>query len=122
MNKKSITLLLGLGALLMGASAFAGIDCTLRTPTNPISGCEFNDGWLTVQAWTGGTFGKMIAGGLVLVGLVAGMAKGNLMAFATRAGSGLGLGMTPTIIASMLPATADQVIGAVDLISNIPLF
>jgi conjugal transfer pilus assembly protein TraA len=68
-------------------------------------GSEFDDIWITLSDWVEGTLGRVIAAGIVVVGIVAGIVRQSLMAFAIGIGGGMGLYNTPTIIEEILTAT-----------------
>jgi conjugal transfer pilus assembly protein TraA len=74
-------------------------------------GSAFDDVWQTLTDWTQGTLGRIIAGGMVIVGIVAGIARQSLMSFALGIGGGMGLYNTPTVIESILTATLPVVSG-----------
>lgn len=82
------------GAMLVPDIAAAG------TGTGP-----FDTVWTMIVTWTQSGLGRVIAGTLVLVGIVAGIARQSLMAFATGIGAGIGLYNMPTIIDSIFTAT-----------------
>jgi len=56
-------------------------------------------------SWTQGNVGKTVALGMMLVGIVGGIARQSLMAFAVGIGGGLGLANTDTIISEIFSAT-----------------
>ncbi|NLC21311.1 MAG: hypothetical protein GX771_05275 [Halomonadaceae bacterium] len=68
-------------------------------------GSEFDDIWITMSDWVEGTLGRVIAAGIVVVGIVAGIVRQSLMAFAIGIGGGMGLYNTPTIIEEIMSAT-----------------
>lgn len=68
-------------------------------------GTEFDNVWTWLVDVTQGTLGRILAGAMVLVGLVGGIARQNLMAFATGIGGALGLNYAPDIIDSVMSAT-----------------
>ena len=68
-------------------------------------GAEFEEIWITLQDWIEGTLGRIIAAGIVIVGIVAGIARQSLMAFAIGIAGGMGLYNTPTIIDEIMGAT-----------------
>jgi conjugal transfer pilus assembly protein TraA len=106
-------LLLGLMAvvfLLTPEHAYAGTG-----------GMEFDDVWVTLKDWTQGTLGRIVAGAMILVGLVGGVARQSLMAFALGIGGGVGLYNSPTVVESIMSATLThmmEVIPAIVQISN----
>ncbi|EFP0184031.1 TrbC/VirB2 family protein [Escherichia coli] len=84
-------------------------------------GTEFDEVWTTLKDWTQGTLGRIVAGAIILVGIVGGIARQSLMAFAMGIGGGMGLYNAPTVVESMMSATlehAEKVIPAVVHITN----
>lgn len=67
-------------------------------------GTEFDDIWMTLSDWIEGTLGRIIAAGIVIVGVVAGIARQSLMAFAIGIAGGMGLYNVPTIIEEIMGA------------------
>ena len=61
--------------------------------------------WDTLKEWIQGTLGRVICGSMILVGIVAGVARQSISAFAIGIGGGIGLYNTPTVIESVLSAT-----------------
>ncbi len=68
-------------------------------------GEEFADVWDTLKEWIQGTLGRVVCGSMILVGIVAGVARQSISAFAVGIGGGIGLYNTPTVIESVLSAT-----------------
>jgi conjugal transfer pilus assembly protein TraA len=64
-----------------------------------------SDVYTSLTEWTQGNVGKTISLGMILVGIVAGIARQSLMAFATGIGGGLGLYNSSTIIDTVFNAT-----------------
>ena len=95
-NRKTC-LMLGLMALVIAENSFAGTG-----------GDEFSDVWTTIKDWTQGTLGRVVAGSMILVGIISGGARQSLMAFAIGIGGGIGLYNAPTIIESVLTATVPE--------------
>ena len=62
------------------------------------SGAEFDEIWNTLLGWTQGQLGKIIAVSMILVGLIGGIARQSLMAFAIGVAGGMGLYNAPDII------------------------
>lgn len=60
--------------------------------------------YTALTEWSQGYVGKVIALGMILVGIVAGIANQSLMAFAVGIGGGLGLYNAPTIIDTVFNA------------------
>lgn len=71
-------------------------------------GGAFDDVWLTIKDWTQGTLGRVIAGSMILVGVVGGIARQSLMAFAMGIGGGMGLYNAPTVVESIMSATLEH--------------
>jgi conjugal transfer pilus assembly protein TraA len=61
-----------------------------------------------MSSWVQGNVGKTTALAMIMVGLVAGIARQSLMAFAVGIGGGLGLYNAPTIIDTVFNATLYQ--------------
>lgn len=80
-------------ALLMSDCAFAGDQ-----------GSEFDDVWNTLLGWAQGTLGKIIALSMMLVGIIAGVARQSIMAFAMGIAAGLGLFYAPGVINGVVSA------------------
>lgn len=68
-------------------------------------GGEFDEVWEQLKDWTQGTLGRIIAGCMIIVGIVGGIARQSLMAFAMGAGGGVGLYNSPGVIESIMTAT-----------------
>ncbi|MCK9377429.1 MAG: TrbC/VirB2 family protein [Syntrophobacterales bacterium] len=64
-----------------------------------------SDVYTSLTEWTQGNVGKTISLGMILVGIVGGIARQSLMAFATGIGGGLGLYNSSTIIDTVFSAT-----------------
>lgn len=71
-------------------------------------GAEFDDVWSTLREWTEGTLGRIVAGAMILVGIIGGIARQSLMAFAMGVAGGMGLYNTPTIIETIMSATLEK--------------
>lgn len=72
------------------------------------AGMEFEDVWQQIKDWSQGTLGRIIAGAMVLVGLVGGIVRQSLIALAIGIGGGLGIYNAPDIIESIVSATLAQ--------------
>jgi len=84
-------------------------------------GTAFDDVWVTLKDWTQGTLGRIVAGALILVGVIGGIARQSLMGFAMGIGGGMGLYNSPTVVESIMSATlehAEKVIPTVVQLSN----
>ncbi|NBM93201.1 hypothetical protein GWI74_07070 [Proteus sp. G2662] len=98
---------LGLMALMISEPSFAGAG-----------GDAFTDVWDTLKDWTQGTLGRIVAGAMVLVGIVGGIARQSLMAFALGIGGGMGLYNTPTVVESVMSATLPVVASTQEVIGT----
>ena len=98
---------LGLMALMISEPSFAGPG-----------GDAFTDVWDTLKDWTQGTLGRIVAGAMVLVGIVGGIARQSLMAFALGIGGGMGLYNTPTVVESVMSATLPVVASTQEVIGT----
>lgn len=68
-------------------------------------GDEFDTIWVTLSEWMQGTLGRVVSGSMVLVGIVGGVIRQSVMAFATGVGGGIGLYNTPKVIEAIMTAT-----------------
>ena len=98
---------LGLMALMISEPSFAGTG-----------GDAFTVVWDTLKDWTQGTLGRIVAGAMVLVGIVGGIARQSLMAFALGIGGGMGLYNTPTVVESVMSATLPVVASTQEVIGT----
>lgn len=69
---------------------------------------EFDSIWDTLVGWTQGTLGRIVALGMVLVGIVGGIARQSLMAFAIGIGGGMGLYNASGVIDVMMGAAVTE--------------
>jgi len=112
------------GKTLAMAGVLLAMTTSMLAPELALAGTggtEFDDIWVTLTDWMQGTLGKIAAGAMILVGIVAGVARQSLMAFAVGVGGGIGLYNTPTVIDNMMTATlanAPSATQAVISISN----
>lgn len=84
-------------------------------------GTTFDPVWNDLKEWMQGTLGRIIAAAMVIVGIIAGVARQSLMAFAVGLFGGFGMYYTPDILESIVQATithADTATTAATLISN----
>lgn len=82
---------------------------------------NFGSVWDTLKAWTQGSLGRVIAGAMILVGIIGGVARQSIMAFAVGIAGGMGLTYAPDIIETIVSATvehADAATAAAVTISN----
>lgn len=110
------------GQTLAAAAAMALLVVSAVAPEHALAGTggtEFDSVWTTLSDWMQGTLGKIAAGAMILVGIIAGVARQSLMAFAVGIGGGVGLYNTPTIIDNVLSATLANVPAATDAVVTI---
>ncbi|MDM1717353.1 hypothetical protein HX100_10810 [Thiopseudomonas alkaliphila] len=83
-------------------------------------GDEFNEVWDTIEDWTTGSLGKIIAGAMILVGIIGGVARQSLMAFAIGIAGAMGLNYAPDIISAVMTSSIEgmNAIDAAKAISN----
>jgi len=89
-----------IGVLALLAVVFMSLPLWAASSSGPLS-----DVYTTLTDWSQGTVGKVIALGMILVGITAGIVNQSLMAFAIGIGGGLGLYNSPTIIDTVFSAT-----------------
>lgn len=82
-----------------------GLMCSAQFALAGTGGDSFDSIWVTLTDWMQGTLGRVVAGSMVLVGIVSGIVRQSIMSFATGVGGGVGLYNTPTIIESIMTAT-----------------
>ncbi|MBW1952095.1 MAG: hypothetical protein JRI66_03300 [Deltaproteobacteria bacterium] len=88
-------------ALAVTAAALVFPDLAQAASTSGPLG----DVYMSLTEWAQGNVGKTVSLGMILVGIVAGIARQSLMSFATGIGGGLGLYNSPTIIDTVFNAT-----------------
>lgn len=98
-NRRQLPLYLFLGSLFFillfkSDNAFAGSD-----------GKAFEEVWKLLTGWIQGYLGRVICGAMILVGVVAGIARQSLMSFAVGIAAGLGLYNLPGIVNGIMTAT-----------------
>lgn len=69
-------------------------------------GAAFDDVWDMLTGWIKGTLGQIIVLAMIIVGIVGGIARQSIMAFAVGVGGGIGLFQAPDVVESILSATA----------------
>ncbi len=94
---------------------YAGIAALLLAMTTGTamagtSGAEFDVIWTTLTGWIEGTLGQVIAVTFIIVGIVAGVARGSIFGLVTGIAAGLGLITAPTVIDGMFTATLPSVV------------
>lgn len=95
-------------ALAMGGVAMAFLLSDAAYAGGGGSDVAFDNVWTTLQEWTTGTLGKIVAGSMILVGIIAGIARQSLMAFAIGIAGGMGLNYSPEIIDTIMSATLEK--------------
>jgi len=93
---------LAMAAAVIAAVALAVAPDSLVAGTG---GTEFDNVWTWLVDVTQGTLGRIVAGAMVLVGVIGGIARQSLMAFATGIAGALGLNYAPDIIDAVMSAT-----------------
>ena len=61
-------------------------------------GSEFDPIWTLITDWSQGALGRVIAGVMILVGLVGGIGRQSIMSLALGVGGGVGIFYAPTIL------------------------
>lgn len=95
-STKSLSVLLVIMVTTLALPAMAGTGA---------SSSVFADIWLWLTEAIQGTLGAVVCGTMILVGIIAGIARQSLMAFAIGIGGGVGLYNTPTIVDGLFTAT-----------------
>lgn len=97
-SDRIVPLLVGVGfvsaALMLPDAAIAGSG-----------GTEFDSIWDTLTDWVKGTLGKIIVLAMIIVGIVGGIARQSILAFAVGVGGGIGLFQSPDVIDQILSAS-----------------
>jgi len=104
-NRRNLTLGAGVIALL-------GLVIASTVVQAGSGGSEFSDLWDLLKGWTQGTLGKVIVGAMIIVGIIGGIARQSIMAFAVGLGGGIGLYYAPDIVESIMSATLPVSAGA----------
>jgi conjugal transfer pilus assembly protein TraA len=94
-----------LNKILLKQLFFICMICICKDSFAGTGGDEFADVWDTLKEWIQGTLGRVVCGSMILVGIVAGVARQSISAFAVGIGGGIGLYNTPTVIESVLSAS-----------------
>jgi len=89
----------------IASMAFVSASILMPEAMAGTGGTEFDGVWTTLTDWMQGTLGKIAAGAMILVGIIGGVARQSIMAFAVGVGGGIGLYNTPTIIDNIMTAT-----------------
>ena len=117
-QEKGMNKTVAFGFALLAAAVFA------ITPDSAFAGtggASFDPIWTDLKEWMQGTLGRIVAAAIVIVGIIAGVARQSLMAFAVGLFGGFGMYYTPDILENVVTATiagADSATTAVMVISN----
>ena len=90
------------------AGTLAAVACAVALPAAVVAGTggtEFDAVWTLITDWSQGALGRIISGSMVLIGIISGVARQSLMAFAVGIGGGVGLFYAPTIIDATVTGT-----------------
>jgi conjugal transfer pilus assembly protein TraA len=68
-------------------------------------GTEFSPIYDQMVDWVQGIFGRLIVLAMIVVGIIAGVVRQSLMAFAVGIGGGIGLYNIPSIVNAIVSAT-----------------
>lgn len=88
------------GLLFAALLAFVSVDAFAGTGSG-----TFDSVYATLTEWTEGTLGRIITLSMIVVGVVAGIGRQSLLAFATGLGAGVGMYNAPAIVDTILQAT-----------------
>lgn len=118
--KKSLTNFLSVERVAMFAVIAAMLLLMMNNAMAGGGGDEFNEVWDTLEDWTTGSLGKIIAGAMILVGIIGGVARQSLMAFAIGIAGAMGLNYAPDIISAVMTSSIEgmNAIDAAKAISN----
>ena len=97
------------------ANAGSGVSSTTFTD----DAAAFESVWDTFVAWTQGTLGRIAAIAIIVVGVIGGIARQSLMAFAIGIGGGMGLYNAPDIVDIIFGATLEAAATATPALANI---
>ena len=89
--------------LVVSSLMFLGMTAAAQVHAGT-GGDEFKDLYDQLMGWVQGTLGKVVAVSMILVGIIAGVARQSIMAFAVGIAAGLGLYYAPTVIDKTLSA------------------
>ena len=103
-NKKIIAL----GSLLAAAVLMTAMPDTVFAGDAGTNTEDFDTVWTTLKEWTQGSLGRVIAGSMILVGIIGGIARQSIMAFAIGIAGGMGLTYAPDIIEVVVTATLEN--------------
>lgn len=109
----AVTGVLALAALFVAVPDMAHASSTSATAEG------FEDVWETLKDWTNGSLGRVIAGAMILVGIIGGIARQSIMAFALGIAGGMGLTYAPNVIESIVGATLASIPSATSVTTTL---
>lgn len=89
---------------LLTSAALAGVALASNEAMAGTAGTEFDDIYTLLVGWTQGTLGKIIALGMFMVGLAAGIVNQSIIAVVIGIGGALALYYAPTVIDGVVAA------------------
>ena len=92
---------LAAASLALGLLAWLAPDAALAGA----GGAEFNDIYVTLTGWMTGLLGRVVAVTMIIVGVVAGVARQSIMGFVMGIAAGLGMFTAPGVIDAVVTAT-----------------
>jgi len=104
---------------IIATAAAIAVVCVAGQCLAGTGGTAFDDVWLTLTDWTQGTLGRIVAGSMILVGIVQGVARQSLMSFALGIGGGMGLYNSPKVIETVMSATLRTAAIVPDVVAGI---
>ena len=107
-DKKQNKKFLAMGGMLFAAALLATMPETALAADGGANADDFDTVWTTLKAWTTGSLGRVIAGSMILVGIIGGIARQSIMAFAIGIAGGMGLTYAPEIIETVVTATLEN--------------
>lgn len=94
--------------------ALASVGTAVSTALAGASTGDFASIWSTISGWMRGSLGALAAGLMILVGIIAGIARQSLMSFVIGIGAGIGLyaapGLIENIMSAVLPAATEATV------------
>lgn len=118
-NKQTQKQLLVMAAVTAVAVAFS-TDVLAGAQNNGTTGATaFDTVWEWLSDAMSGSLGRVAAGAMILVGVVAGIARQSIMGFAVGVGAGIGLYSSPMVIDAMMTATLAHAADATQAITSI---
>lgn len=89
---------------VLTSAALAAVALTSSEAMAGTAGTEFDDIYSLLVGWTQGTLGKIIALGMFMVGLAAGIVNQSIIAVVIGIGGALALYYAPTVIDGVVAA------------------